>query len=384
MSFTGADSALVERAARLAAVARGEAGAIERERRLPDALVEGLRDAGLFHMWAPAELGGLDADIATFMEVVRTLSEGDAAAGWVVMIAAETNALAQWMPRATAEAILSGGARPICVGTLNPPAGTLRAAAGGYIAEGQWPFGSGFPNADWLITRARLLDAEGEPALDERGSPLMRAFAVPAAQAELVDTWSAPGLAGTGSFDYAMREVHVPAEFVFEFAAPWTSGPRSTLPLGPHFQMGHGAHAIGVARAAMEAFASIASRSAWGDRPAAEVALAHHARGEAEALVSSAEAWLDRILVAIWQRAEAREPQPPQAFNELQLAVVHTVHACVRAADLLFEAAGAQSLYRPNRLERAWRDLRAAGQHLHAKDRHYADGGRRLLDATPP
>ena len=55
------------------------------------------------------------------------------------------------------------------------------------------------------------------------------------------------------------------------------------------------------------------------------------------------------------------------------------MHACVRAADLLFEAAGAQSLYRSNRLERAWRDLRAAGQHLHAKDRHYADGGRRLL-----
>ncbi len=381
MSFAGADAAIVERAAALAAVARSEAEAIERDRRLPASLVEALRDAGLFHLWAPAELGGLDASVATFMEVVRTLSEGDAAAGWVVMIAAETNALAQWMPRDSAEEIFGGGARPICVGTLNPPAGTLRPAEGGYLAEGQWPFGSGFPNADWLISRARLLDADGSPALDERGQPRMRAFAVPAAQAELVDTWSVPGLAGTGSFDYAMHEVRVPAEFVFEFAAPWTSGPRSTLPLGPHFQMGHGAHAIGVARQAMEAFAGIASSDAWSQRPAAEVALAHHARGEAEALVASAEAWLDRILGEIWQRAEDGEPQPPEAFSALQLAVAHTVHACVRAADLLFEAAGAQSLYRSNRLERAWRDLRAAGQHLHAKGRHYADGGRRLLDA---
>ena len=382
MTFTGADPELVERAAALAAAARGEAEAIERERRLPDALVEALRDAGLFHLWTPAELGGLDANVATFMEVVRTLSEGDAAAGWVVMIAAETNALAQWMPRASAERIFGGGARPICVGTLNPPAGTLRPdGGGGYVAEGQWPFGSGFPNADWLISRARLLGADGEPALDERGQPSVRAFAVPAEAAERVDTWWTPGLLGTGSFDYSMDGVRVPARFVFEFAAPWTSGPRSTLPLGPHFQMGHGAHAIGVARQAMEAFAEITSRPAWAERPASEIALAEHARGEAEALTASAEAWLDRLLADIWRRAEAGEPQPPEAFNALQLAVAHAVHACVRAADLLFEAAGAQSLYRSNRLERAWRDLRAAGQHLHAKGRHYADGGRRLLRA---
>ena len=375
MTFTGANPDIVERAAAL-----DEAEAIERERRLPDPLVEALRDAGLFHLWVPGELGGLDAGVGTFMEVVRTLSEGDAAAGWVVMIAAETNALAQWMPRATAEEIF-GAARPICVGTLNPPAGTLRPVDGGYVAEGQWPFGSGFPNADWLVSRARLLDADGEPALDDRGQPQMRAFAVLAEQAQLVDTWSVPGLAGTGSFDYSMHEVHVPARFVFEFAAPWTSGPRSTLPIGPIFQMGHGAHAIGTARQAMEAFAEIAARPAWSERPASEIALAHHARGEAEALVRSAEAWLDRVLSGIWQRAEESEPNPPEAFNALQLAVAHTVHACVRAADLLFEAAGAQSLYRSNRLERAWRDLRAAGQHLHAKDRHYTDGGRRLLEA---
>ncbi|MYE31986.1 MAG: hypothetical protein F4X80_04880 [Chloroflexi bacterium] len=380
MTFTGANPDIVERAAALAAVARDEAEAIERDRRLPDPLVEALRDAGLFHLWVPGELGGLDAGVGTFMEVVRTLSAGDAAAGWVVMIAAETNALAQWMPRATAEEIFGGDARPICVGTLNPPAGTLRPVEGGYVAEGRWPFGSGFPNADWLISRARLLDADGEPALDDRGQPQMRAFAVPANQAQLVDTWSVPGLAGTGSFDYSMHEVHVPAQFVFEFAAPWTSGPRSTLPIGPIFQVGHGAHAIGTARQAMEAFAEIAARPAWSERPASEIALAHHARGEAEALVSSAEAWLDRVLSGIWQRAEAGEPNPAEAFNALQLAVAHTVHACVRAADLLFEAAGAQSLYRSNRLERAWRDLRAAGQHLHAKDRHYADGGRRLLE----
>jgi alkylation response protein AidB-like acyl-CoA dehydrogenase len=376
VTVAGGDRAVVERARELAGLARAEAEAIERDRRLPDALVEALREGGLFELWVPRELGGLDADLATFMAVVQALSEGEAAAGWVVMIAAETNALAAWMPRETAETIFAG-ARPICVGALQPAAGTLRRVEGGYVADGQWAFGSGLPHADWVISRGRLLGPDGSPELDERGQPRTRAFAVPADETELVDTWSVPGLLGTGSFDYAMRGVSVREELTFDLGAPWTAGPRATLPIRAHFQIGHGAHALGVARQAAEAFDEIIGRPEWSRRPAEEIALAQANRGEAEALIASAGAWLDRLLAEVWQRAVEDEPQPAETWSTLTLAVAYTVRSCVRAADLLFEAAGAQSLYRPNRLERAWRDLRAAGQHLHAKQRHYTEGGAR-------
>lgn len=383
MTF-GGDPAVAARARELAALARASAEETERERRLPAPLAEAMREAGLFHLWTPRELGGLDADAATFMDAVLALSEGDAAAGWVAMIAAETAALAAFMPREAAARVFGGGGRAILVGTLQPPAGTLRPlAGGGHEAEGRWPFASGLPHADWLISRARLLGADGEPALDERGQPRLLAFAVPAAEAEAIDTWTAPGLLGTGSHDYAMRGVRVEDGLAFALGPPWSGGPRAALPIQPHFQMGHGAHAIGVARQAIAAFADIAARPAWSARPAEEIALAHRARGEAEALAASSEAWLARLIGAIGERGAAGEPHPPEALRELTLAVAHAVRSCVRAADLLFEAAGAQALYRPNRLERAWRDLRAAGQHLHAKPRHYAAAGRALLEAPP-
>ncbi len=371
----------VARARELARVARGEAEPIERERRLPDSLVDALRDAGLFDLWVPRELGGLDADLAAFIEVVKVLSEGEAATGWVVLIAAETNALSGWMPRETAEAIFGAAAavRPICIGALQP-AGTLRHSDGGYVADGQWPFGSGLPNADWIISRGSVLQADGTPELDDAGQPRTRAFVVPATEATLVDTWSVPGLLGTGSHDYTMRDVPVPEERTFDLGQPWPDGPRWTLPIRLHFQIGHAAHAIGVARQAIEAFESIARRPAWGRRPSAEQALAQRSRGEAEALIASAEAWLDALLAEIWQRAEAGEAHPAETWSNLTLAVAYTVRSCVQAGDLLFEAAGAQSLFRTNALERAWRDLRAAGQHLHAKELHYADGGRALLE----
>jgi alkylation response protein AidB-like acyl-CoA dehydrogenase len=91
---------------------------------------------------------------------------------------------------------------------------------------------------------------------------------------------------------------------------------------------------------------------------------------------------MTELLDGIWQRAEAAAEQPPETWPLLTLAVAHTVRTCVRAVDLLYEAAGATALYRTSRLERVWRDMRAAGQHIHAKERHYADSGAALLDAS--
>jgi alkylation response protein AidB-like acyl-CoA dehydrogenase len=89
---------------------------------------------------------------------------------------------------------------------------------------------------------------------------------------------------------------------------------------------------------------------------------------------------MHELLGDIWARAVAEVEHPGETWAFLALAVAHTVRTCVRAVDLLYEAAGASSLYRTNRLERAWRDMRAAGQHIHAKERHYPDSGRTLYE----
>ena len=380
--MTEPDPAILERARAIAALAREHSEGIERERRLPGALVEAIREAGLFHLWLPRHLGGLDAGLATYMAVVETVSAGDPAAGWVLMIAAETNALCTWMPEAATAAIFEDGA-PVCVGTLNPAAGTARAVPGGYLVDGRWPLGSGIRNADWAISRCRLVSDAGEPQLDERGQPQTITVAVRTETVTVLDTWDVSGLLGTGSNDYTIEGVTVPEALAFKFGPPRFEGARASLPLVTHFQVGHAAHALGTAGAALEAFRAIAARPRWEERPANELALVYTAFAEAEALTRSARAWITALLDEVWARASAGDEQPPDTWPLVTRGVAHTVRTCVRAVDLLYEAGGAQSLYQANRLERLWRDMRAAGQHLHAKQRHYADSGRALL-APPP
>jgi alkylation response protein AidB-like acyl-CoA dehydrogenase len=330
---------------------------------------------------AAGVLGGLDADIATFFAAVEAVSTGDPAAGWVLMIAAETNSLATWMPAEARNRIFDSARPPICAGTLNPAAGVARRTGAGYLVTGRWPYASGIRHADWVISRCRLQSEDGSFVLDAGERPRTIVVATPASDVAILDTWHTSGLRGSGSEDYTLDGVLVEEPLAFDFGPPQFSGPRASLTLRLHFQIGHAAHALGTAAGALEAFRDLTSRPGWTERSPHELALAYRAAGEAEALTRSARAWMHELLGAIWARAAAQIEHPAETWPLLTMAVAHTVRTCVHAVDLLYEAAGAASLYREHRLEGFWRDMRAAGQHIHAKERHYADTGQALAES---
>src|SRR5437879_13785583 len=66
----------VQAAAALRSVIRGYRDEIEREQRLPKALVERFHAAGFYRLAIPRELGGLQVDPLTYVRVVELLAEG--------------------------------------------------------------------------------------------------------------------------------------------------------------------------------------------------------------------------------------------------------------------------------------------------------------------
>src|SRR5882724_4518944 len=74
----------VQAAAALRSVIRGYRDEIEREQRLPKALVEQFHAAGFYSLVMPRALGGLQADPLTYVRVVELLAEGAGSVGWNV------------------------------------------------------------------------------------------------------------------------------------------------------------------------------------------------------------------------------------------------------------------------------------------------------------
>src|SRR5881392_1445500 len=81
-------------------------------------------------------------------------------------------------------------------------AGRGRQVDGGFEVTGRWPFSSGVDNSDWNMLAVTIYD--GDKAVD------WRLCLVPKTDYEIIDTWYAMGMAGTGSKDIAVMELFVP------------------------------------------------------------------------------------------------------------------------------------------------------------------------------
>src|SRR4051812_12847732 len=224
----GGKMSFVEAARALVPQIQASADEIERLRRMPLPLVEAIAKAGLFRLWVPRRLGGEEADAATLVRVVEEISRADGATGWCVAIGGEYGAFGGYL-QADAAREIYGDPQVRTAGALRP-FGNAVVVDGGYRVTGRWPLGSGCQHSQWITGGCRILDGD-QPRLRANGSPLVRILLFPAADCEILDTWHSIGLRGTGSHDYTVTDIFVPAERSLSFQEPPVEpGPLYAIP----------------------------------------------------------------------------------------------------------------------------------------------------------
>jgi alkylation response protein AidB-like acyl-CoA dehydrogenase len=176
---------------------------IEENRTLPADLVGALRQQGFFALALPAHLGGPGLPPAAIFPVIEELSGANAAVGWTVMVGQSCGYL-DWLPVASAQALVAKSPRPVIAGSTAPLGVGRRTTSGpsGYVLTGRWPFGSGCLHADWLV--GAFLAAS--PDRNDKG---LRIAFFPRTAAVIHDTWNTYGLCGTGSHDIEVKGLFV-------------------------------------------------------------------------------------------------------------------------------------------------------------------------------
>jgi indole-3-acetate monooxygenase len=356
---------LVEAAQTLEPRIRASADQVERDGRLPDDLVRAISETGIFRMMVPRALGGSEVDPVTQMEVLEAISRGDGSVGWVTAIATGSSwTLAFLRPDVAAEILADPHA--IVAGSLAQPQGARAVAVdGGYRLTGQWSYGSGSLHASWLISRSLVFDGD-QPRLEAGGGPATRVLVFPRADATILDTWHVAGLNGTGSHDYTVSNLFVPEERTFELVGEpaYHAGP---LYKGRFFLLAHGAHGLGIARAAVDTLTELVRskrQSGAGldvyvrDRPYVQTAVA-----QAEALVRGARAYLWEATRQVWDEACSTGTISVENRALARLANSASFESAVRAVDLAYTVGGGTSVYRSSPLQQYFRDIHTASQH---------------------
>jgi len=337
----------------------------ERERRLPQPLFEAMRQAELFSLWVPRELGGAEVDLETSVRVVEELSRLDGAVGWNVMIAGNTSILwANLEPTVAAEMVARD--HKVIAGTITSGWGAAVPVANGFRLSGQWPFASGCHQADWLVCVGHIVE-DGEPRRFDDGTPQAFNFVLPAHACEILDTWHTAGLRGTGSHDFRVQDVFVPESrhFIARGGRSYQSAPLYNTPFYHLWAPNIAGVALGIARDALDAFIELAASK----RPSRSTVLLAEREtvqdkvGQAEALLRSARALLYETIQEIWNVLAAGRDMPEQLSALIRLAASTAVGNAITAVDLVFSMSGTTSIYARSRIERCFRDVHVVGQH---------------------
>ena len=378
------DDDRVGRARVAAAIIAPLSARIETERRLPEEAVRALVDAGVFKLLVPRAYGGAEAPAATLLSVLETIARADGSAGWCAMIGASSGLMSAFLDDETARAIYAPD--DAITGGVFAPMGRATPVDGGFRVSGRWPFASGCEHAAWRMGGVVVSGAPAAPGAAS-GAPDVRSVIFEASETRIVDTWNVSGLRGTGSHDLEVTDVWVPAARVFSLVGdggarrPRLAGGTYALPFFGVLAAGIAAVALGIARASIDALVALAraKQPLGSKRSIAHRELVQQSVAQAEARVRGGRAFLFEALAAASAEADARGAATLEARALLRLAATHATRESAAAVDLMYEAGGASSIYSSSPLQRCFRDVHVATQHVMVNPTSATLAGRVLL-----
>ncbi len=375
---------LIANARGLAPTLRAAGDEIDEAHQLPGQIVAALRDAGCFRMSMPRAWGGCEVDPLTQNRVVEEISAASGSAGWCAMIASANTYFNAFLDQGVARGMYPSP--DIVTAAAFAPPGRATAVLGGYQVSGRWPFGSGISHSAWVVAGTVLFDGD-QPVLDGTGAPVrVHAFA-PVEEVQVLDTWHTGGLRGTGSADFVFDDLFVPAEHTCDLFTGRAQRPGPLWALNSLFLSNHPGVPLGIGRGALEEFTTLIRRkeNKFGGAPPHAQSAIQVALAEATALVESARGFVYGALGSLWETLVAAEEPTVEQRAKLRLAITYAHDACARAVGLLYHAAGSATVYTPNTLDRQFRDINTACQHVVAAANVYEAAGKALLTgALPP
>jgi indole-3-acetate monooxygenase len=327
---------------------------------MPEAIVRGMVEHGLFRLWIPARYGGFEFSLPAALQVYEAAARVDGSFGWAVMIGSGGGLFAAYLEPAAAAGLFAP--RAAVVAGSGAPGGIAERVAGGFRVSGRWRYASGAHYATVFTASCRI--TQGGKPVPHVTTALIRAMSFRPADVTIHDTWDASGLRATGSHDMAVSNVFVPAAATFSVFVdqPREAGPLYRLPFEILTELPVSAVALGAAQRAVDEFESLACHKPahGGTAPLEQSATVRDAISSARARIGASRLSLYAQADSVWEAAQAGGRPDPHVGTQL---TVNAVRELVAAVAGLVPYAGMNAIRADDEFAVAWRDLEATAAH---------------------
>jgi alkylation response protein AidB-like acyl-CoA dehydrogenase len=357
---------LLARAAGLRPLLEQNAELTDSLRRLPDANVTALREAGLSRLMVPKRFGGHETSIHTYIEVMAELGRGCGSTSWVASLINVCAWLAGLFPDRAQQDVWGSDPDAWVAGSLAPH-GDAKPVDGGWRVTGRWMWASGCLHAQWAACGIHMNDDKGQTV--NFGLSLM-----PMTDLTVEDTWHMAGMKGTGSNTIVAKDVFVPEHRFLPYPAAFAGTYRTEhteetvyrVALVPVTILILVGSQLGMARAALD---YVVSRA-----PARGITHTNFTKQSEstgfQILVAEAAMKIETAFLHAFRAADdldafaaARRQPDLTARARVRADTALVAKYCREAIEVLVSAHGTSSMADSNRLQRLWRDVHVASRH---------------------
>jgi indole-3-acetate monooxygenase len=379
------DRSVVARAQAVAPAVAAASDDIERDRRLPVALLDKLHEAQLFRLLLPRSQNGIETDPVTFFHVIEAIARADASTAWCMSQAGGCAMAAAYLDLPVARAIFGNDPRAVLAWGPGPRAKAVE-CDGGYRVTGTWAFASGGRHATWLGAHCPIFKADGSPQIEADGAQAERTMLVRSEDVVWTDIWNTVGLRGTASDQFALKDFFVPADHSItrDFERECReNGPLYRMGNGTCYQVGFAGVACGIARGALDCFLDLATKKVprGNKSPIRDNAVVQAGFAQAEVNLRAARAYLLQSMAEIWKHLCAGSLITVEQRMTIRMASTHAIHRGREAVDFAYNAAGATAIFDTHPLERRFRDIHTVTQQLQGRASHFETVGAWMLGA---
>lgn len=358
---------LIHRARALVPQLRDRAVEAEQLRRLPEATVQELLDAGIYRIYLPRRYGGYELDFQLQVDIAAELGRGCGSTAWVWSIVASHHWVQGMMDPRAQDDVWYEDPDALIASAFPGPGATVTPVEEGYLLDGRWSFASGIDSCDWVHLNLMVPASDGQPTHHRFGL-------APKRDGEVVDDWFTTGMRGTGSKSLDLHQVFVPRYRTLSTqdcvggATPGgqaNPNPLYRMPLFSLFAHAIAAPAVGIALGALEAMADKVRRggarsgAVLREQPTVQLRLA-----EASAEIDAARALLRTASEEGTAAATAGLVPPLTDRVRWRRNGAYAAALCLRAVERLHPLAGANSLHEHHPYQRAVRDVHAVCAHI--------------------
>ncbi|NQW22547.1 MAG: acyl-CoA dehydrogenase family protein [SAR202 cluster bacterium] len=386
---------LVQAAQKVAVRIAERASEADRQRRVPVENIQDLHQAGMLSVAIPKELGGTEADLVTQVAVYEIIGGACASTAWVMGNHSVLCTRALGMMGEAAHPLLrdvvENGA---LISHAAIPGGDTKAAPGGFVSSGRWPFVSGSNLSTWIFLST--LVAGPPPNWNGPGSGPVppkthnRWLMLPADQRGMTieETWMSMSARGSMTNDVLLDDVFIaedmaPVEYRPAPHMPWLPNGPAALKVPTKARVWMSGMMLGIAQAALDETIEFgkARTMTLGGIPRSSMPGNQFAVADAAMAIESGRAFLLQEVRSITNKAIAGEDFVPNDASRMEMAGLVARENAQKAVDRLFAVRGAHGLFESDNFERYYRDVRMGTLHaVSAPDLVREQVGKHLFD----